>query len=220
MYCAIGVNERESDRPGSLYNSLVLLGPEGVLHKHRKLMPTMQERLFHGVGAGDDLDPVDTPIGRIGGLICWENRMPLARWAVYQGGPQIWIAPTADDSDGWLASMQHIAIESGAYVVSAPQYIPRSAFPDDFPLPLPDHEVFGRGGAAIVEPTWGKVIAGPLYDEEGIVAADCDLREGLHAKRWFDAVGHYSRADVLAPNAPAQAPGAGPRGDDADGEGA
>jgi nitrilase len=220
VYCAIGVNERESDRPGSLYNALVLLGPEGVLHKHRKLMPTMQERLFHGVGAGDDLDPVDTPIGRIGGLICWENRMPLARWAVYQGGPQIWIAPTADDSDGWLASMQHIAIESGAYVVSAPQYIPHSAFPDDFPLPLPDHEVFGRGGAAIVEPTWGKVIAGPLYDEEGIVAADCDLREGLHAKRWFDAVGHYSRADVLAPNAPAQAPGASPRGGDADGEGA
>jgi nitrilase len=220
VYCAIGVNERESDRPGSLYNTMVLLGPGGVLHKHRKLMPTMQERLFHGVGAGDDLAPVDTPIGRVGGLICWENRMPLARWAVYQGGPQIWIAPTADDSDGWLASMQHIAIESGAYVVSAPQYIPRSAFPDDFPLPLPDREVFGRGGAAVVEPTAGKVIAGPLYGEEGIVAADCDLREGLHAKRWFDAVGHYSRADVLAPNAPAQAPGAGPRGDDADGEGA
>jgi nitrilase len=220
VYCAIGVNERESDRPGSLYNTMVLLGPGGLLHKHRKLMPTMHERLFHGVGAGDDLAPVDTPIGRVGGLICWENRMPLARWAVYQGGPQIWIAPTADDSDGWLASMQHIAIESGAYVVSAPQYIPRSAFPEDFPLPLPDREVFGRGGAAIVEPTGGEVIAGPLYGEEGIVAADCDLREGLHAKRWFDAVGHYSRADVLAPSAPAQAPGAGARGDDADGEGA
>ena len=220
VYCAIGVNERESHRPGSLYNAMVLLGPGGVLHKHRKLMPTMQERLFHGVGAGDDLAPVDTPIGRVGGLICWENRMPLARWAVYQGGPQIWIAPTADDSDGWLASIQHIAIESGAYVVSAPQYIPRSAFPDDFPLPLPDQEVFGRGGAAIVEPTWGKVIAGPLYDEEGIVTADCDLREGLHAKRWFDAVGHYSRADVLAPNAPAEAPGGGARADDADGDGA
>ena len=220
VYCAIGVNERESDRPGSLYNTMVLLGPGGVLHKHRKLMPTMQERLFHGVGAGDDLAPVDTPIGRVGGLICWENRMPLARWAVYQGGPQIWIAPTADDSGGWLASMQHIAIESGAFVVSAPQYIPRSAFPDDFPVPLPDKEVFLSGGAAIVEPTWGKVIAGPLYGEEGIVAADCDLREGLHAKRWFDAVGHYSRADVLAPNAPAQAPGAGPAGEHADGEGA
>jgi nitrilase len=217
VHCVIGVNERESDRPGSLYNTMVLLGPGGVLHKHRKLMPTMQERLFHGVGAGDDLAPVDTPIGRIGGLICWENRMPLARWAVYQGGPQIWVAPTADDSDGWLASMRHIAIESGAYVVSAPQYIPRSAFPDDFPLPLPDKEVFLSGGAAIVEPTWGKVIGGPLYGEEGIVAADCDLREGLHAKRWFDAVGHYSRADVLAPNAPARAPGSGAGGDgDAD----
>ncbi len=199
VHLAIGVNEREERRPGSLYNTLLLLGPDGLLHRHRKLMPTMQERLFHGVGAGDDLAPVDTPLGRIGGLICWENRMPLARWAVYQGGPQIWVAPTADDSDGWLASMRHIAIESGAFVVSAPQYIPASAFPADFPLPLPeDREVLGRGGAAIVEPTWGEVIAGPLYDEEGIVIADCDLRVGLHAKRWFDAVGHYGRVDVLA----------------------
>jgi predicted amidohydrolase len=196
--CAIGVNERESSRPGTLYNTLVVVGPEGLLHRHRKLMPTMQERLFHGIGPGDDLAPVDTPVGRIGGLICWENRMPLARWAVYQGGPQIWVAPTADDSDGWLASMRHIAIESGAFVVSAPQYIPRSAFGDDFPVPLPDREVFGRGGAAIVEPTWGEVIAGPLYGSEGMVLADCDLRAGLHAKRWFDAVGHYSRADVLS----------------------
>jgi nitrilase len=198
IVCAIGVNERESARPGTLYNTLVVVGPEGLLHRHRKLMPTMQERLFHGIGTGDDLAPVDTPVGRIGGLICWENRMPLARWAVYQGGPQIWVAPTADDSDGWLASMRHIAIESGAFVVSAPQYIPRSAFGDDFPVALPDREVFGRGGAAIVEPTWGEVIAGPLYDREGMVLADCDLRAGLHAKRWFDAVGHYSRADVLS----------------------
>jgi nitrilase len=198
ILCAIGVNERESRRPGSLYNTLLLVGPQGVLLRHRKLMPTMHERLFHGIGAGDDLDPVDTPVGRIGGLICWENRMPLARWAVYRGGPQIWIAPTADDSDGWLASMRHIAIESGAFVVSAPQFIPRTAFPDDFPATLPtDRDVFGRGGAAIVEPTWGDVIAGPLYDQEGIVVADCDLRAGLHAKRWFDAVGHYGRQDVL-----------------------
>jgi nitrilase len=123
--------------------------------------------------------------------------MPLARWAVYQGGPQIWVAPTADDSDGWLASIRHIAIESGAYVVSAPQFIPRSAFPDDFPAELPDKEVFGRGGAAIVEPAGGEVIAGPLFDREGVVVAECDLRRGLHAKRWFDSVGHYSREDVL-----------------------
>jgi predicted amidohydrolase len=161
-------------------------------------MPTQHERLFHGIGAGDDLRVVETPAGRIGGLICWENRMPLARYAVYRGGPQIWVAPTADDSDGWLASMRHIAIESGAFAVSAPQYIPGSAFPDDFPVPVDRDRVYGRGGAAIVEPTWGEVIAGPLYDREGIVAADCDLRVGLHAKRWFDAVGHYSREDVLA----------------------
>jgi nitrilase len=198
VYCAIGVNERESERPGTLYNALLLIGPEGLISKHRKLMPTHHERLFHGIGAGDDLDVAQTPVGRIGGLICWENRMPLARWAVYQKGPQIWIAPTADDSDSWLASMRHIAIEAGAYVASAPQYIPRSAFPDDFPLELPDKDVFGRGGAAIVEPT-GEVVAGPLYGEEGTVVADCDLREGLHAKRWFDAVGHYSRGEILAP---------------------
>jgi nitrilase len=198
VLCAIGVNERESERPGSLYNTLLLLGPDGLLHRHRKLMPTHQERLFHGIGAGDDLDVVETRYGRIGGLICWENRMPLARYAVYRGGPQIWLAPTADDSDGWLATMRHVAIESGAFVVSAPQYIPASAFPDDFPVALPEgKEVFGNGGAAIIEPTQGDVIAGPLYGEEGLVIADCDLRRGLHAKRWFDAVGHYSREDVL-----------------------
>jgi nitrilase len=199
IYCAIGVNERESERPGSIYNTLLLLGPEGLLHKHRKLMPTMHERLFHGIGAGDDFDVVATAAGRIGGLICWENRMPLARYAVYRGGPQVWVAPTADDSDGWLASMRHIAIEAGAFVVSVPQYIPASAFPADFPVPLPEgKEVFGNGGAAIVEPGSGKVIAGPLYGEEGIVVADCDLRTCLVAKRWFDAVGHYSREDVFA----------------------
>jgi nitrilase len=197
VHCAIGVNERESDRPGTIYNSLLLIGPEGLLTKHRKLMPTHHERLFHGIGVGDDLEVCETPLGRIGGLICWENRMPLARYKLYRSGPQIWIAATADDSDGWLATVRHIAIESGAFVVSAPQYIPRSAFPSDFPVPLPDYEVLGRGGAAIIEPSWGEVIAGPLYDREGIVTADCDLRVGLHAKRLFDAVGHYSREDVL-----------------------
>jgi nitrilase len=197
VICAIGVNERELERPGTIYNALLLIGPDGLLAKHRKLMPTHHEKLFHGIGAGGDLEATDTPIGRIGGLICWENRMPLARYAVYRTGPQIWVAPTADDSDGWLASMRHIAIESGAYVISVPQYIPRSAFPDDFPADLPDTDVFGRGGAAIVEPTEGDVIAGPLYDREGILTAECDLRSGLHAKRWFDSAGHYSREDVL-----------------------
>jgi len=198
LHCVIGVNEREDARPGSLYNSYFLIGPGGVLHRHRKLMPTNHERLFHGVGAGDDLAPVETPIGTIGGLICWENRMPLARYIVYGGAPQIWVAPTADDSDAWQALMRTIAVESGAFVVSAPQYIPASEFPADFPAELPEgREKFGRGGAAIYSPGWGEALAGPLYDEEGLVIADCDLREGLRAKRLFDSVGHYSRADVL-----------------------
>jgi nitrilase len=198
LCCAVGVNERESQRPGTLYNTLVYLGPTGVLARHRKLMPTQHERLFHGIGAGDDLAVVDAGQARVGGLICWENRMPLARYAVYRGGPQIWVAPTADDSDGWLASMRHIAIESGAFVVSVPQFIPAAAFPEDFPVELPaGKEVFGRGGAVVIEPTSGEIIAGPLYGEEGIVIADCDLRRGLHAKRWFDAVGHYGREEVL-----------------------
>jgi nitrilase len=202
IHCVIGVNEREDARPGTLYNAMLTLGPEGVLHHHRKLMPTMHERLFHGVGAGDDLGVADLPgIGRVGGLICWENRMPLARYAVYRHGPQIWAAPTADDSDVWIASMRHIAIESGAFVVSVPQYIPASAFGDDFPVALPEgKEVFGEGGAAIIDPT-GSVLAGPLRGEEGTLYADCDLSVSLRAKRWFDVVGHYSREDVLAPGA-------------------
>ena len=198
IHCVIGVNEREDQRPGSLYNTMLTLGPEGLVHRHRKLMPTMQERIFHGVGAGDDLEAVELPgIGRVGGLICWENRMPLARYAVYEHGPQIWVAPTADDSEGWLVSMRHIAIEAGAYVVSVAQYIPAAAFPDDFPVALPDgKDTFGEGGAAIINPR-GEVVAGPLYGEEGIVLFDCDLKACLHAKRSFDAVGHYSRAEVF-----------------------
>ena len=203
IHAIIGVNERESERPGTLYNTMLWLGPGGLLHKHRKTMPTMHERLFHGIGRGDDLRAVDLPCGRVGGLICWENRMPVARYAVYRQGPQIWAAPTADDSDGWIATMRAIAIESGAFVVSVPQYIPRSAFPDDFPYPLPEQEVFGNGGAVIVEPTWGTVVAGPLYGREGMLVHDCDLRQGLHAKRLFDSVGHYSRDDVLGLSAPA-----------------
>jgi nitrilase len=198
IHAVVGVNERESERPGTLYNTMLTLGPGGLLHKHRKLMPTQHERLFHGIGAGDDLRVVDTAVGRVGGLICWENRMPLARYAVYRQGPQIWAAPTADDSDGWIAHMRAIAIESGAFVVAAPQFIPRSAFPADFPVELPRHEVYGRGGAVVVEPTWGEIVAGPLYGEEGMLIHDCDLRAGLHAKRWFDVVGHYGREEVLA----------------------
>ena len=199
ILCVIGVNERESERPGSLYNTMLLIGPEGLLWKHRKLMPTMHERLVHGIGDGRDLQVTETPLGRIGGLICWENRMPLARYEMYRQGVQIWVAPTADDSDGWQSSMSHIAIEAGAYVISVPQYIPRSAFPADFPVDLPDDEVFGRGGAAIFEPLGGSAIAGPLYDKEGMITAEIDISQTLRAKRWFDVVGHYGREDIFQP---------------------
>ncbi|HVF19287.1 MAG TPA: carbon-nitrogen hydrolase family protein [Mycobacteriales bacterium] len=204
VHVVIGVNEREDTRPGSLYNSMLGIGPAGLVLRHRKTMPTMHERVFHGIGDGDDLRVVDLPgVGRVGGLICWENRMPMARWTVYQGGPQIWVAPTADDSESWQASMRHIAIEAGAFVVSVPQYLPRSAFGPDFPAAIPDGvDCLGRGGAVIVDPL-GRVIAGPLYDAEGLVVADCDLRVGLRAKRWFDSTGHYSRPD-LHPRSPAE----------------
>ncbi|HYI20014.1 MAG TPA: nitrilase-related carbon-nitrogen hydrolase [Solirubrobacteraceae bacterium] len=223
LHAVVGVNERESARPGSLYNTMVTLGPGGLLHKHRKLMPTQHERLFHGIGAGDDLDVLETPAGRIGGLICWENRMPLARQRLYRQAPQIWVAPTADDSDGWIAHMRAIAIESGAFVVAVPQYIPTAAFPDDFPAELPDRDVIGNGGAVIVEPAWGGIVAGPLRGEEGMLVHDCDLRVGLHAKRWFDAVGHYGREDVLGDGgsrpARAAARTTAPAGDPAGGPG-
>lgn len=199
LHVVIGVNEREDARPGSLYNTMLLLGPEGLLLRHRKTVPTMHERVFHGMGTGDDLRVVEVAeVGRVGGLICWENRMPQARWVLYQAGPQIWVAPTADDSESWQATVRHIAIEAGAFVVSVPQYLPRAAFGDDFPAVIPEGlECLGRGGAVVVDPM-GSVIAGPLYDQEGIVVADCDLRIGLRAKRWFDSVGHYSRPDLFA----------------------
>jgi nitrilase len=154
--------------------------------------------LFHGIGAGDDLQVVQTAVGRVGGLICWENRMPLARYLVYRGGPQIWVAPTADTSDGWIALMRTIAIESGAHVVGAPQFVDRSTFPADFPIEVPDTDVFMRGGAVVVGPL-GELLGGPLYDGEGMVVADCDLRAGLRTRAWFDPVGHYAREDSLLP---------------------
>ncbi len=185
-----------------------VIGPEGVLHRHRKLMPTMHERVFHGVGAGDDLGVVDVPgVGRVGGLICWENRMPLAALGRVPGRSADLAraerrrqrrldrvdAPHRDRGRGVRGQRRRSS--------SRP---PRSRPTSRSPLPDGD-EVFGRGGACIVSPA-GDLIAGPLYDAEGVVVADCDLREALHAKRYFDVVGHYGRADVLAPASPPPPP--------------
>jgi nitrilase len=197
VHCVIGINEREPGRSSSVFNTMLTLGPSGVLARHRKLMPTKHERLFHAFGRGDDLGVIDTPVGRVGGLICWENRMPLARYAVYRGAPQIYVAPTADSSDGWQSLMRTVAIESGAFVVSAIQYTPTSAYPKDFPLPLPDSKTVSPGGSCIVGAGDSGYLAEPLYGEEGILVADCDLRAALTHKSWFDVTGHYSCEDAL-----------------------
>jgi predicted amidohydrolase len=197
--CAIGVNEREPGRPGgTLYNTLLLLGPDGLIHRHRKLMPTFQERLFHGFGDGRDLGVVETPLGRIGGLICWENRMPLARYAVYRGGPQIWLAPTADYGEEWIALARTIAVEAGAFVVGVCQYVTAADYPPDFPLSLRSAGPLSDGWSCIVAPG-GALLAGPLREGEGMLVAECDLGSIAGDKQWFDVVGHYAREDVLLP---------------------
>jgi nitrilase len=199
-HVVIGVNEREPGRSMSLYNTMLTISPNGVLGRHRKLMPTRHERLFHAIGAGDDLFVADTALGRIGGLICWENRMPLARYAIYRGAPQIYVAPTADPSEGWQSLVRTIAIESGAFVISAIQYTPASAYPRDFPVALPDGtDVIDTGGSCIVDAGDRGYLAEPLYGEEGILVCDCDLRHAVTHKSWFDVTGHYSREDVLIP---------------------
>jgi len=197
VYLAIGVNEREPDRSGSLYNTLLLFGPDGFVHKHRKLMPTNHERLFHAIGDGSDLDVAETAVGRIGALTCWENFMPLARYLIYRKRPQLWLAPTMDDSDLWPSLIRTIAWESGAWVISVCGLSSRADYPEGLSVVPPDGpDAFTRGGTMIVDPD-GVVVAGPLYGEEGVLFADCDLRRTIRAKYAFDAVGHYSREDTL-----------------------
>jgi nitrilase len=194
LWLAVGVNERER---GTIYNALLLYGPDGslMLH-HRKLVPTNHERLVWGQGDGRGLDTVDTGSARIGGLICWENLMPLARFALYERGVEIYLAPTADDSDDWHASLRHIAREARAFVVSSCSLQRASSYPDDVPL-AEGPELLDRGGSAILAPD-GSYLAGPLWDEEGILFADLDP-SALHAARQrFDPAGHYHRPDLLS----------------------
>jgi nitrilase len=198
VYLAIGVNERDG---GTIYNTLLYFGPDGrLLGKHRKLMPTGGERLAWGYGDGSTLSVFDTPFGRLGGLICWENYMPLARAAMYEQGIDVWLAPTWDDSDVWVASMQHIAKEGRMYVVGVNSHIRDS----DVPAGIPGRdEIYGsgdglvsRGNTVIVDP-YGEILAGPVVDEDGIIYADVDLDKIRQSRHQFDVVGHYARHDVF-----------------------
>ena len=193
LVLAIGVNELDG---GTLYNTLLVFTPDGELAlRHRKLMPTNHERLVWGLGDGSGLETIDTGLGRVGGLICWENFMPLARAALYESGLDIYLAPTADDSESWHDSVRHIAREARAFVLSCCVYQRASSYPEDVPI-AEGPDLLGRGGSAIVGPDGG-YLAGPLWDEEGILFADLDP-DLLYAERQrFDAAGHYSRPDVL-----------------------
>jgi nitrilase len=193
LWLAIGANELER---GTIYNSLLIYSPAGelALH-HRKLMPTNHERLVWGLGNGTGLEAIQTEIGKVGGLICWENLMPLARFALYQSGVEVYLAPTADDSEQWHDSMRHIARESRAFVLSCCVFQRASSYPDDVPLADGD-ELIGRGGSAILAPD-GSYLAGPLWDEEGVLYAELDPQHLYEARQRFDPAGHYHRPDVF-----------------------
>jgi nitrilase len=193
LWLAVGVNERDG---GTIYNALLVYSPEGELAlRHRKLMPTNHERLVWGLGDGSGLEALDTDIGKLGGLICWENLMPLARFSLYRSGVQIYLAPTADDSEQWHDSIRHIAREARAFVLSCCVYQRASSYPDDVTLAEGD-ELVGRGGSAILGPD-GAYLAGPLWDEERILFADLDPARLYEERQRFDPAGHYHRPDLF-----------------------
>ncbi len=201
IYVVVGINERSPDSSNtSLYNSMLYISPEGkVLGTHRKLMPTGGERLMWAQGDGNNLVSFDTDIGRIGGLICWENFMPLPRVAMYQTGVQIYMAPTWDSSEQWLTAMRHIAREGGMFVMGCCQAIRVDDVPDKFEfkkLYAEDREWVNKGNSCIVDPM-GNFLAEPLEAKKDILYADIDLSEIPTHKWMFDVNGHYSRPDVF-----------------------
>ncbi|MFC8056375.1 carbon-nitrogen hydrolase family protein [Bacillus cereus] len=201
VYLIIGVIERDNEfSGGTLYCSVLFFGPDGtLLGKHRKLKPTGSERLIWGEGDGSTLPVFDTPYGKIGALICWENYMPLARAAMYAKGVQIYIAPTADSRELWQSTIRHIAAEGRCFVLSCNQYVNKDMYPVDLAcyedlLSSPDEMC--SGGSAIVGPL-GEYIKEPVFGKEDILIADLDLRDIAYSQFDFDVVGHYSRPDVF-----------------------
>ena len=195
-YVVIGVIEREL---ATCYCTVLFFGPDGqLLGKHRKLMPTALERMIWGFGDGSTLTTVESPHGRIGAVICWENYMPMLRMAMYSKNVAIYCAPTADDRDTWLSSMQHVALEGRCFVLTACQFLRRKDLPETVRVSLADSPdaVLMRGGSAIVSP-FGKVLAGPSFGEETILTAALDLNDIGRGKFDFDVAGHYSRPDVF-----------------------
>jgi nitrilase len=197
-FLVVGAVEREG---GTLYCSVLFFEPEGtLLATHRKVMPTGSERLIWGFGDGSTLIVHDTAIGRMATAVCWENYMPLLRARLYRQNVQLWLAPTADARDVWIASMRHIAVEGRCFVLSCNQYARRSDYPDDYDASFGDgaDPVVTRGGSCIIDP-FGNLLAGPNYGEEAILVRDLDLGETIRGKFDLDVAGHYSRSDIFGP---------------------
>jgi nitrilase len=202
VYVAMGLNERNAQASNaSLYNTLLYVGPEGeLLGKHRKLVPTAPERMVWAQGDGSTLEVYDTPLGKLGGLICWENYMPLARYSLYAWGVQIYLAPTWDNGEPWLSTLRHIAKEGRVYVVGCSIAMRKRDVPDRFEFKAEYYSEVGEwineGDSAIVGPD-GKFLAGPLNSEEGILYAELDPRQMRGSKWNLDVAGHYARPDVF-----------------------
>ena len=197
-----GMNEREGAvSRGTLFNTVVVIGANGeIINRHRKMMPTNPERMVHGFGDASGLRVIDTPVGRIGTLLCWENYMPLARYALYAQGVEIYIAPTYDSGDGWVGTMQHVAREGRCWVVGSGFVMRASDIPDDFPDKdelYPDPDAWINPGDSLVVDPLGHTVAGPMRQETGVVYAEIDLASIAVARRSLDVAGHYSRPDVF-----------------------
>ncbi len=197
-----GIEERDSKfSQSTLYNTVIIIGPDGsLLNKHRKLMPTNPERMVWGFGDASGLKVVESPAGRIGTLLCWENYMPLARYALYSQGVEIYIAPTYDSGDGWIGSLQHIAREGCCWVVGCGNLMKGSDFPDDLPeisTLYPDPNEWVNPGDSVVIAPGGKIITGPMREEVGILYCDIDREKVGIARRALDVAGHYSRPDIF-----------------------
>jgi nitrilase len=210
---SMGMHERDGEfSRGTLYNTVVLIGPDGtVMNRHRKLMPTNPERMVWGTGDAIGLRVSETPSGRVGGLICWENYMPLARFSIFAQGCEIYIAPTWDEGDMWLSTMRHIAAEGRCWVLGNGSSMRGKDFPRDFPNRnklYPDLEAWLNPGDSVIVNPYGKIVAGPLHEKHGILYADCDPARATAAKRTLDVAGHYGRPDIfrLEVNREARAP--------------
>lgn len=200
VVCGLAERDAEFSR-STIYNTVVVIGPDGrLLNRHRKLMPTAPERMVHGFGDASGLRAVDTPAGRLGTLICWESYMPLARYALYAQGIELYIAPTYDAGDGWLSTMRHIALEGRCWVIGSGVALRDRDVPQDLPARatlFPDADEWINDGDSVIVDPRGKVVAGPLRRELGILYADIDLAAVVPARRALDVAGHYARPDVF-----------------------